>query len=156
MSISLKSLPFSLLIWLVLSSCIIGCQDAGTEGDGDTDPTELADSTAEMQTRDIQAATPVDQGLLGIWKLKENRIGVNVLSMADEERTLEFTPDGMMRIGSQGLDPIEGSFEQHGDSIVSELLTLGWEISSFSEGELIFKEIIDGEEIFYVYEKVNN
>lgn len=147
---------FFAISFLFLTSTF-SCQEESKSSD-DVAIGEMQDSLVDNSTNSRSIETqPEIAGLtlIGKWKLKERKMGAQVLEMLEnDESTLEFTPEGMLVSESDGFEPESFEFTRTEDLLTSDLWDTAQSIKTLTESELVLVYQVDGVDIDHVYQRM--
>ena len=140
-------LPLLLMSFLVLFSC-----------EDDKKPTEdqLQDSLAVEDpgmTRGM-GQSAMRPELVGTWKQVDMRMGGEPLAQAIPGNSyLQFFNDGSVAITTDDFPPDTAAVYQNGDMLRSDIWLQEQRIDSLTATRLILTDVVDGEEVAYIYER---
>lgn len=142
---------FIYLLFLVSVSVFVVSCDSEESDDSIPEQTDsiLIDLAEDPEPMEIEIAPE----LVGLWKLEEMKMGANLMAVDIGESSLEFKDDGTLISDSDGVEPASFPYLYQNDQLVSDLWDEAQTITKLTANELILTEVVDGEQIHYIYKK---
>lgn len=128
-----------------------GCTEEGSDS-SETEEQVIEEGTEEVSRGLEESALRPE--LVGKWKQVDMRMDNQPLpQLIAGDNYLEFLPNGTVALSTQGFDADTAGILQNGDMLMSDIWDEALRIDSLTMNRLILSEIIDGDEVSYIYSR---